>query len=144
MSEYEDSVMVALLPTTDHWCRIELPHVTLVYAGKISDLSDSIRNELAKETIAIAMDFKPFTVEVLKTDVFGEEEKVQVLILETTTEFKKMRERLVYWNKSKHKTFKPHATIGPVDAPTERPPARLTFDRVLFRWGTNNLICDLF
>ena len=144
MSDYSSSVMVALLPTTDYWCRIELPHVTLVYAGEIPDLSDSIRNELAKETISIAIDFQPFTVDVLTTEVFGEEEKFNVLILETTTELKKMRERLAYWNKSEHKTFRPHATIGPVDSPIETPPARLTFDRILFRWGTNNLICDLF
>lgn len=71
MDEFSDSVRVALLPTTDYWCHIDLPHVTLVYAGEIPNLRPSVRNELAKATLDIAMDFGPFTVNVIDTEIFG-------------------------------------------------------------------------
>jgi hypothetical protein len=42
MSEFDSSVMVALLPTTTYWCHQELPHVTLIYAGQIPDLKPTV------------------------------------------------------------------------------------------------------
>lgn len=144
MDEFSQSVMVALLPTTDYWCRIELPHVTLVYAGEIPDLKPTARNELAKETVAIALDSKPMTVPIISTEIFGEEDLVDVLRLELTPELKAMRNRLESWNASQYKDFKPHATIGPVGGRLDNLPARLTFDRILFSWGDHQMVCELF
>lgn len=144
MDEFSQSVMVALLPTTDYWCRIELPHVTLVYAGEIPDLKSTARNELAKETVAIALDSKPMTVPVISTEIFGDEDLVDVLRLELTPELKAMRNRLESWNASQYKDFKPHATIGPVGGRLDNLPTRLTFDRILFAWGDHQMVCELF
>lgn len=49
MDGYNNSVMIALLPTTSDWCSLELPHMTLVYAGEIKDLPTYAFNELAKD-----------------------------------------------------------------------------------------------
>ncbi len=48
MNDFQDSVMVALLPTTSEWCHIELPHMTLVYAGEKKNLKATAFNDLAK------------------------------------------------------------------------------------------------
>lgn len=144
MGEYNDSVMVALLPTTTYWCHQELPHVTLIYAGEIPDLKPGIRNDLAKQTISIAQDFGPFSVNVTGTDVFGTTDLVDVMKLELTPELRAMRSQLEQWNGSEHTDYKPHATIGPVGSPIENLPSRLTFDRIVFKWGDATLISDLF
>lgn len=144
MGEYNDSVMVALLPTTTYWCHQELPHVTLIYAGEIPDLKPGIRNDLAKQTISIAQDFGPFSVNVTDTDVFGTNDLVDVMKLELTPELRAMRSQLEQWNGSEHTDYKPHATIGPVGSPIENLPSRLTFDRIVFKWGDATLISDLF
>lgn len=144
MGEFDSSVMVALLPTTTYWCHQELPHVTLLYAGHIPDLKPTVRNELAKQTISIAQEFGPFTVDVLGTDVFGTTELVDVMKLELTPELRAMRSQLEQWNGSEHTDYKPHATIGPVGSPIENLPSRLTFDRICFKWGDATLISDLF
>ena len=144
MSEFDSSVMVALLPTTTYWCHIDLPHVTLVYAGEIPDIPASTRNELAKETLSISLDFEPFSANVTGISVFGDEDLVEVITLELTPELKAMRERLKPWNRSQYTDYKPHATIGPVGTYVNQAPARLMFDRILFRWGTVELVSDLF
>lgn len=144
MSEFDSSVMVALLPTTTYWCHQELPHVTLIYAGEIPDLKPTVRNDLAKQTISIAQDFGPFSVNVTGTDVFGTNHLVDVMKLELTPELRAMRSKLEEWNGSEHTDYKPHATIGPVGSPIENLPPRLTFDRIVFKWGDATLISDLF
>lgn len=147
MSEHSQSVMVALLPTTDYWCKIELPHVTLVYAGEIPDLPLMVRNELAKESMSIALEYGPFSTNVLGTDVFGTTDLVDVMRLNLTPELRMMRKRLEPWNRSEHTDYKPHATIGPIgslDLIEEKLPIRLTFDRVLFSWGDSSMVFDLF
>lgn len=144
MSEFDSSVMVALLPTTTYWCHIELPHVTLIYAGEIPDLKLTVRNDLAKQTISIAQDFGPFSVNVTGTDVFGTNDLVDVMKLELNPELRAMRSKLEEWNGSEHIDYRPHATIGPVGSPLENLPIRLTFDRICFKWGDATLISDLF
>lgn len=136
--------MVALLPTTTYWCHIELPHVTLIYAGEIPDLKLTVRNDLAKQTISIAQDFGPFSVNVTGTDVFGTNDLVDVMKLELNPELRAMRSKLEEWNGSEHIDYRPHATIGPVGSPLENLPIRLTFDRICFKWGDATLISDLF
>lgn len=144
MDEFSQSVMVALLPTTDYWCRIELPHMTLVYAGEIPDLKPTVRNDLAKEMVSIALEFQPMTIPVIDVEIFGDEDLVDVLRLELTPELKAIRSRLVHWNASQYKDFKPHATIGPVGGRLDNLPARLTFDRILLSWGDHQMVCELF
>jgi hypothetical protein len=49
-----DGVMIAFLPTTSDWCKIDLPHMTLVYAGKVSDLKPAEISDLTKDAASLA------------------------------------------------------------------------------------------
>jgi 2'-5' RNA ligase len=80
----------------------------------------------------------------MDTDVFGTNDLVDVMKLELTPELRAMRSQLEQWNGSEHTDYKPHATIGPVGSPIENLPSRLTFDRIVFKWGDATLISDLF
>lgn len=146
MGEYNTSVMVALLPTSTYWCNQDLPHVTLVYAGDVENLRETDRNEIAKTVLDISTDYQPFTVPVIGLDIFGDDDPVEVLVLELTPELQDMRKRLVKWNASQYTDYKPHATIGPVGPKKSMThyPESLTFDRIGFYWGINKLVSDLF
>lgn len=144
MSDFPDSIMVALFPTTEYWCTQELPHLTLVYAGKIQDVPSTVKNDLAKEVISIAFDFGPVSVPVTGVEIFGDDEPVDVLRLELTDELKAMRSRLEYWNLSQYKEFKPHSTIGEVGSYSGTIPPKLLFDRIGLVWGDQTIISDLF
>lgn len=143
----EDAVMIALLPTTTEWCRQELPHMTLVYVGLITDLQPTDFNELAKDAASIAMMSNPVMVRVTGVEVFGDMEKVDVLKLEPTSELLAMRRVVEDWNASEF-PFKPHCTIGPTggqpiggtapDYP-QGFPNFLFFDRIMVAWGNQAL-----
>lgn len=136
MSESEEGVMIALLPTTNDWCKIDVPHMTLVYAGKKKDLSPSVFNELGKDACSIASLSGPIGLRVTGVDVMGGEgeDKVNVLTLMPSPELWAMRRQLEKWNASEH-PFKPHATIGPVEPFIQNNPGYLTFDRIAVGWG---------
>ena len=139
MDDYKDSVMVALLPRNSEWCRIDLPHLTLVYAGEKKDLPQSAFNELAKDACTIAMLTPIVNVRVLGPEVFGDTEKVDVLRLEPSSELLAMRKIVENWNASEY-PFRPHVTIGPTGGgvPADYPRI-LTFDRVMVGWGNERL-----
>lgn len=139
MDTYEDGasegVMIALLPTNSEWCHIELPHMTLVYAGKKKDLGPVDFSELAKDAAMLASISSPIGLRVLQREVFGEDdEKVDVFRLQPTPELWAMRRAVEDWNKSEF-PFNPHVTIGPVGSFVEFPPRYLSFDRVAVGWG---------
>lgn len=141
MDDFKDSVMVALLPATSSWCRIELPHLTLVYAGETKDLEAGAFNELAKDATSLAMLTRPITLAVTGVEVFGEEDKVDVLRFASTSELDAMRHAVERWNKSEF-PFRPHATIGPVGTSfvvQQQLPEYVTFDRILVGWGEERL-----
>ncbi len=137
MDDFSDSVMIALLPTTSDWCHIELPHLTLVYVGEKEDLKPTVFNELAKDASMLAMMAKSITLKVVGTDVFGEEDKVDVLRLQPSPELLAMRRAVERWNASEY-PFKPHATIGPAGTFIETP-TYLAFNRIMVGWGKENL-----
>jgi 2'-5' RNA ligase len=143
MGEFDESVMVALLPTTSEWCRIELPHLTLVYAGQISDLPPSTHNELAKAAVLLSKVSPVITLDVLGSDIFGEEDLVDVLILRPTEWLIAMRSAVEYWNASEHKEFKPHVTVGPMGSLPDYIPNTITFNRILVSWGTDQMTYPL-
>lgn len=137
--DFSEHVMIALLPITTDWCHIELPHMTLVYAGKINDLRRTAQNDISKDAAALAMVCRPLTLRVTGTDVFGDDlEKVDVLRLETTSELLAMRHFVDDWNKSVH-PFNPHVTIGPAGLNPVMQPSHLAFDRSLVSWGNDKL-----
>lgn len=148
MDDYGESAMVALLPMTDDWCKIECPHLTLVYCGEINDLPSSAFNEIAKDAASIAMLARPITLRVTDVDVFGEgDEQVDVLKMRPIPELMAMHNMVKRWNASQY-DFNPHCTIGPVGSSNEIRdrigiPRMLAFDKVLVSWGKDDLAFSL-
>lgn len=140
MDDFTNSVMIALLPVTTDWCRIELPHMTLVYCGEMKDLSASDYSKLTKDTASLAMMTRPLTLQVKEVDVFGDQDKVDVLRLRPSSELEAMRHMVEGWNKSEF-PFSPHVTMGPVGTRMLVPslPEFLTFDRIMVGWGEEKL-----
>lgn len=142
MGDFPTSVMVALLPNTVDWCRIDLPHMTLVYAGEIQDLKDSVHDRLIKTAIDISLSYGPVTTKVLKVDLFGENEDTEVFRLNKTPQLTAMRMVLETWNASVY-PFNPHATIGPVGSFQPPAPQELVFDRIAVAWGDQLWVSNL-
>jgi 2'-5' RNA ligase len=141
MDEPAKSVMVALLPMTTDWCKIELPHMTLVYAGLVDDLKPTAFNEISKDAASLAMLSSPITLQVTGVETFGDpQDLVDVFCLRATSELVAMRRMVEHWNASEF-PFKPHATIGPVGSRQLLPyvPGYLAFDRVSVVWGDDQL-----
>ena|SRR5690348_14997775 len=140
-----DGVMVALLPMTNDWCKIELPHLTLVYVGTTEDLKPGDFNELAKDASMLASLSSSLTVSVIGVKQFGpDNDKVDALDLRPTPELWAMRRALESWNASQF-PFNPHCTIGPVGsaATLDFIPRALAFDKIYVGWGTECLTFSL-
>lgn len=134
MPDFSTSVMVALMPTTSDWCRIKLPHLTLVYAGEMKDLKPTVFNELAKAASDIALRSEPITLKVKDVSIFGSTDKVDVLRLQSTPKLASMRRAVEKYNASDH-TFNPHVTIGPAGSEIKNIPSNVSFDRIAVGWG---------
>jgi 2'-5' RNA ligase len=136
----EASVMLALLPTSDEWCQIELPHLTLVYAGLKKDLPPSAFNELAKDAAMLAALTPYVGLRVVAREKFGNwgDGEVDVFRLKPSTELWAMRRAVESWNKSEW-PFNPHVTIGPVGSVVDFPPSHIGFDRIMVAWGDESL-----
>lgn len=144
MNEFFDKVMVALLPTTTDWCRIELPHLTLSYLGKVEDLRLSLHNELLKEALTLSMDTPPILVKVMSVEEFGEEDKVDVLLLDNSPLLKQLNKAFAEWDTTDF-SFTPHCTIGPKGSVVGLTvPEFLTFDRITVSWGEEVTTFKLF
>lgn len=136
-----EGVMIALLPTTTDWCTLDLPHLTLVYAGTISDLKPTDFNELAKDACAIAALANPFHLTVQEKTTFGDNRypgPVDVFKLMPNTQLWAMRRAVEQWHASEF-DFAPHVTIGPAGTNVEYPPKSIGFDRVYVGWGDDQL-----
>lgn len=136
--------MIAFLPVEASWCKLDLPHMTLVYAGTIDTLRPSDFNALAKDAAMIGMLFRPFALQVTHLDVFGDEEKVDVLRFRATPELIAARRTVEKWNASQH-PFRPHATVGPAQSFVDMRdfPRMIGFDRIMVGWGDENLTFNL-
>lgn len=138
-----ESAMIAFLPTTAEWCDIDLPHMTLVYAGKIDKLGPSAFSGLSKDAAAISMMTRPFALTVRDVDVFGpDDDKVNVLRFRPTPELLAIRKYVERWNASEY-AFSPHATIGPANTYVERRPGVVGFDRIMVGWGDEQIVFNL-
>ena len=142
-TEEKKEVIVALLPSEAYWCKQDRPHVTIAYLGETKDLSTTIFNEVAKDAASISMLTDPFMVKVIGTDIFGDEEKVKVLLLTHTSELMAIRKLLEDWEIN-DRPYVPHATIGPEDSFIETPsPMFLTFNRIAVYWGEDEIVFNL-
>lgn len=143
MEDTSNSAMIALLPMTSEWCRIDLPHLTLVYAGLVPDLQPTVFNELSKDGSMLAMLSKPITLKVMRMEVFGDVDKVDALKLQPSQELWAMRRAVEKWNASDF-PFNPHVTIGPVEIEkTIDIPRYLVFNRIHVAWGKDCLTFSL-
>lgn len=138
MNDVKDLAMIALLPINSDWCKLELPHLTLVYAGKVQDLRSDAFNEMAKDAASLAMMCNTITLRSMGLDVFGDEEKVDVIRLRNTPQLMAMRRPVEIWNASEH-PFNPHVTIGPAGAPIEVYPGYVAFDKIMVSFGTESM-----
>jgi 2'-5' RNA ligase len=112
--------MIAYLPTNTRWCKQELAHMTLVYAGETEGRSESDFNALAKDMVSVARVTGPFTLQVTGVEEFGEDDDaVDVLTLHPTPQLLVARKMVVGWNASQYTDYKPHATIGPAGSAAE-------------------------
>jgi 2'-5' RNA ligase len=138
MPEFDDSVMVALLPVVSDWAEVDYPHLTLVYAGQFSELSASDLDGLSKAALSIGVMSRPLTLRVLTKDVFGEgtddNPKVDVLRFHPNLELVKMRTLVEDWNASQF-PFNPHITVGPEGKFQGEIPGWVAFDKVAFVKG---------
>jgi len=137
--ENDDKVMVALLPIISDWANIQLPHLTLVYAGKKTDLSASDMDGLSKAALSIATLCAPITLRTLVKDVFGEgtddNPKVDVLRFHPNLELIKMRSLIQDWDASDF-PFIPHLTVGPEGTwNADSSPVMVAFDKVAICTG---------
>lgn len=140
----QTGVMIALLPTTDDWCRIDLPHLTLVYAGTTDKISVSDYNDLCKDASMIAVLGSPLWLRVTGLAVFGDDtEKVNVITFQPTPELWALRRALDEWDASDY-PFNPHCTIGPVElgVPDVLPRA-VGFNRVYAGYGTESMVFNM-
>lgn len=156
-----DGAMIAFLPSDGTWCKQDLPHMTLVYAGPTEELQPADFNEMGKDAISVARLTHTFSLSVTGVEEWGEteDETVDVLALFPTPQLLLARKLVEHWNKSQHKDFSPHATIGPagsalaMEAPNyntyERPsrvstlPSQIYFDRIAACWDDKKLIFNL-
>ena len=133
-----EGVMIALLPANDDWCKIALPHLTLVYAGVKSELTPGDFSELAKDAAMLAALSRGIGLRVVAKEAFGSNGDVDAFRLQPTTELLAMRRSVEHWNKSEH-PFNPHVTIGPAGTPVDVVPPAIYFDRVYVGWGDDSL-----
>lgn len=138
----KEGIMIAFLPTTSEWCYTELPHMTLVYVGIISQRSPSDFNSIAKDAATLAMFTNPFSLYVRDVDVFGDTDKVNVLRFRTTPELEALRRFVSHWNVSQY-PFSPHATIGPANEYVCNAPGIVNFNRVMVGWGEESIVFKL-
>lgn len=158
------TAMIAYLPDDGSWCKQDLPHMTLVYAGEVADLQTSDFNALAKDAITAFRLTRTFSLNVTSVEVLGEgAEAVDALVFHPTPELLAARDLVKHWNKSQYTDYKPHATIGPVGSAfvSEVPyrgstieeggeqrrrmqrftiPTRLYFSRIAVCWGDEKLV----
>lgn len=139
-----DGIMVALLPIVSDWCTLDLPHLTLVYAGVIGDHKPTDFNELAKDVSMLACLSDPLTLMVTGRETFGEidDDTVDVFRLRPTQQLLAMRRFVDDWNASEY-DFKPHVTIGPAGTPVSNPPRYVAFNRLAVVWGTDSIVFSL-
>lgn len=154
-----EHAMIAFLPTNGDWCKQDLPHMTLVYAGKVDELSPGDFNAMGKDAISAGRLTGSFVLPVTGVEEFGDEtEKVDVLTLHPNSQLLAARRLVEHWNRSQFKDFKPHATIGPAGSASEQVtdffkqvginrtvtlPSQLFFNRVGVFWGSRSLVFSL-
>lgn len=142
MDEHSDDIMIALLPKEAPWCKIDLPHMTLVYGGEVATAPMGFDSKIADVSKKLAESFYPQLVRVLWPTVLGDspDSLVDVFELEISPDLRAMRKMVESFNRSEYTTFVPHVTIGPKDTyhKGDPMPETILFDRLFVSYGTND------
>lgn len=139
----DEGVMIAFLPTSCDWSKVDLPHMTLVYAGSKNDMKPSDFVSLSKDAASLALLANPFYLISKGIQRMGPDgDQVNVLALQPTPDLWAMRKFVEGWNKSAM-PFSPHVTIGPVTPFVDNVPRSVGFDRLYVGFGTENLTFNL-
>ncbi len=140
------SIIVALIPQDDSWCKIDPAHMTMVYVGETTDMKVSRFNELAKDVASVAMLSNPIMAKVMGKEVLGDQEKVDVFTISPTPEILAIHRMLLEWDNGSFPEFQPHVTIGPEGSwspdwtsQSTPMPMYLVFDRIMVIWGQDRL-----
>lgn len=146
MDQTETSVIVALIPQDDSWCKIDPAHMTMVYVGETTDLKVNRFNELVKDVASIALLTNPIMAKVIGPDVMGNDERVDVFRISPTPEILAIRRMLNEWNNGDFPDFEPHVTIGPEGSYSPEwssqsiaYPMYMLFDRIMLLWGKDRI-----
>lgn len=138
-----DGVMIAFLPTSSDWSSVDLPHMTLVYAGLKADMTPTDFSNLSKDASSLALLSSPFFLISKGVQQMGPDtDRVNVLALQPTPDLWAMRRYVEKWNKSEF-PFNPHVTIGPVAPFVDNIPRSVGFDRLYVGYGDENLTFNL-
>jgi 2'-5' RNA ligase len=157
-----DDAMIAFLPANAPYVKQDFPHLTLVYAGPITDRDKSEFNVMGKDAISAARAIGgSFSLNVTGVDTLGDAaEEVDVLLMYPTPQLLIARKMVESWNRSEFAEFLPHVTIGPAgSAYTQRDvdtsefsysrssrnvlPNSIFFNRLAVCWGNDRLIFSL-
>ncbi len=152
-ADNNSSIMIALLPIVSDWCKLDLPHLTLVYAGQIADQKPGAFNEMAKDASMLATLASPITLRTNGLDVFGgrnpddplgaSDPMMDVIKLFPTPELMAMRRMVESWDASNF-PFNPHVSIGPQGGGVPFPvPSCIAFNRVACCWGNDQLTFNM-
>lgn len=145
MSDYDSSIMIALLPDEAKWVKQDLPHLTIVFGGDIPDAKSGLLGEMVAMTTALGLSISPMRLWSSGVRQFGEgDERVDVLTFEPNPDLLHVRSCVEKWSKSQYKFFNPHVTIGPVgSASATELPRTVVFDKLLLAWGDRHFKYDL-
>lgn len=157
-----DTAMIAFLPANGSWAKQDFPHLTLVYAGPITDRDRSEFNTMAKDGISAARVTGSFSLNVIGVETLGDAgEEVDALMMFPTPQLVVARKMVESWNNSEFTDFLPHVSIGPagsayaqqVPSNTDQLtyasrrqdilPSNIHFDRLAVCWGNDRLIFNL-
>jgi len=139
MDTTQDSAMIAVLPQTDEWCKIDPAHTTIVYLGKVSELDIVVKDMLIKLVSSVAILTNPFPVKIIGKEILGDD-RLETFKLANTSELSSLRSIFESWDDSEFPNFKPHATIGPEGTKVQNPPLFLMFDRIMLGWGEERIV----
>lgn len=142
MSDYPDSATIMWPAEIDS---VDVPHTTIMYLGEIQDL-DVSPEEIINVLKNLNLD-APGDVPVQGVEIFGEENKVFVAILETE-KLSLMREyikaavqvHLPLQDASSYPDYRPHVTVGSVDNYTgpKEIPASIPLGDIELWWGDDH------
>lgn len=143
MEAKEQSAMVALLPVEGQLPGVEFPHLTLVYCGEIPNLDVEILKVLSKNASAVGTLSKPVLLKTKGVEVFGDDEKVDVIRLDESHQLIAIRSLFEDYDDGEFPVYKPHVTIGEVGSSNGNMPIMLKFDRIMVGWGEKKLVFKL-